>query len=361
MKTNTIKLFSITALSSLALLAGVFAAPANDDFVNASPLPSLPYYASVDTTGSTFEVDEPYPDCAYGYPVKTVWFSFTPSVTGTYVAYPDYGYNQEIGYSFPTVLGVYGFDGSSLTSLGCTTTYSTLALSLQAGVTVYLQLGGIDQGYGYGNEGSISFSFQLAPPPYVYAYSYSYEPNTYEPVTFYASVSDPANVYGFTYAWTLSDGTTSTAEYFTHQFAADGDYTATLTATTADGRFASSTVSIQVRTRDIAITKLTVPQSASPNQTKTISIDLKNKLVSDYVQVFLYKGGINGNEELIGSSTIYVPAKTTKVTTAKFNYTFTAADAAIGKATFKAVANILNGRDALPADNVAIATSTVKR
>jgi hypothetical protein len=41
-----------------------------------------------------------------------------------------------------------------------------------------------------------------------------------------------------------------------------------------------------------------------------------------------------------------------------FSYTFTAADKALGKVTFKAVANLLNGRDALPADNETISSPT---
>jgi len=41
-----------------------------------------------------------------------------------------------------------------------------------------------------------------------------------------------------------------------------------------------------------------------------------------------------------------------------FSYTFTADDARVGKVTFKAVANILGARDALPADNEAIAAPT---
>jgi hypothetical protein len=41
-----------------------------------------------------------------------------------------------------------------------------------------------------------------------------------------------------------------------------------------------------------------------------------------------------------------------------FNYTFTSDDAAIGKVTFKAIANLVSARDALPADNEAIASPT---
>jgi hypothetical protein len=47
-----------------------------------------------------------------------------------------------------------------------------------------------------------------------------------------------------------------------------------------------------------------------------------------------------------------------RTTPFSFNYTFTSDDAAIGKVTFKAIANLVSARDALPADNEAIASPT---
>lgn len=44
-----------------------------------------------------------------------------------------------------------------------------------------------------------------------------------------------------------------------------------------------------------------------------------------------------------------------RTTDFSFSYTFTAGDAHVGKVTFKALANIFGGRDALAADNEAIA------
>jgi hypothetical protein len=42
-----------------------------------------------------------------------------------------------------------------------------------------------------------------------------------------------------------------------------------------------------------------------------------------------------------------------------FSYTFTPGDAALGKVTFEAIATIAGPRDALSADNTAIASTTV--
>jgi hypothetical protein len=159
----------------------------------------------------------------------------------------------------------------------------------------------------------------------------------------------------------MSDGFTSDQGSSNHQFAADGDYTVNLTATTADGWSNSATQVIQVHTRDVSISKLSVPQTAASNQTKTINVDIKNNRYSDYVTVTLIKGLPSGGEQVIGTLTIYVPARATKPTTFKFSYAFTGSDAAIGKVTFKAIANLTNGREALPADNVAMATTLVGR
>jgi hypothetical protein len=47
-----------------------------------------------------------------------------------------------------------------------------------------------------------------------------------------------------------------------------------------------------------------------------------------------------------------------RTTDFKFSYTFTSTDASLGKVTFKAVASLIGARDALPADNEAVALPT---
>lgn len=351
MKTKTFTMTVIIVLVlSLALPSGVLAAPSNDNFADTEYLTTLTYSVFLDTSGASFEADEPYPTCGSGFPLKTVWFAYTPPTNQTLIARADY-------YYFPTVLAIYtGSSLSNLSATGCSNWSSRIAFQAQAGTTYYFQVAGF-----YGDEGTIPFTLEVAPPPQV-GISYSpYDPSTFDAMSFYANTYDPAGIYGFTYAWTLSDGTTSDQGSFNHQFASDGDYTVNLTATTADGRSGSSSLTIQVRTRDISISRLSVPQMASSNQTKTISVDIKNNRYSDYVQVVLYKGLPGGGEQQIGILTIYVPARATRSTTFKFSYTFTAADAAIGKVTFRAVANLVNGRDALPADNTSIASTIVNR
>jgi PKD domain len=201
----------------------------------------------------------------------------------------------------------------------------------------------------------------VTPPPMVNAYFSPFDPSVFDNMSFSSSVYDPANIYGLTYAWTIGDGTSSDQSSFSHQFASDGDYALNLMVTTVDGRSSSVAQNVQVRTRDVSINKLSVPQMAAVNQTKTINVEIKNNRYSDYVQVVLVKGLPGGSEQVIGILTLYVPARATKPTTFKFSYTFTSSDATVGKVVFKATANLVNGRDALPSDNTAIVTTTVNR
>ena len=340
----------LVLILALALPVGVLAAPSNDNFAGATQITNLPYSANVDTTGATFETNEPNPSCGYGYSLKTAWLAYTPSADVTLMAQVNY-------YNFPTILAVYtGSSVDSLSQIGCGLYYNTLAFKAQAGVTYYFQLAGL-----YGDEGTIPFFLQIAPAPQVNPGFYPSDPNTFDYVNFYANTYDPAGVNGFTYNWTISDGTTFDQYSFSHQFAADGNYTVNLTATTSDGRSASSSLSLQVRTKDVAISKLSVPQTAATNQTKTINVDVKNNRYSDYVTVNLYMGLPGGGQQSVGTLTIYVPAKAKQATTFKFSYTFTNADAAAGKVTFTAVANLANGRDAFPSDNTLIASTNVNR
>lgn len=351
MKTKTIlsSLILILALS-LALPVNVLAAPSNDNFADAQLIGSLPFSVYHDTSGATFEADEPNPTCGSGAPLKTAWFSYTPS--SDVLLMPRVNV-----YYFGSILAVYtGSSLADLSQVACSPYYQTFTLQARANVTYFFQIAGM-----YGEEGPIPFTLEVTPPPMVNAYFSPFDPSVFDNVSFNSSVYDPANIYGLTYAWTVGDGTSSDQSSFSHQFASDGDYALNLLVTTVDGRSSSVAQTVQVRTRDVSINKLSVPQMAAVNQTKTINVEIKNNRYSDYVQVVLVKGLPGGSEQVIGILTLYVPARATKPTTFKFSYTFTSSDATVGKVVFKATANLVNGRDALPSDNTAIVTTTVNR
>jgi PKD repeat protein len=199
----------------------------------------------------------------------------------------------------------------------------------------------------------------VPPPPNASFNPYPGDPSIYDIVYFENFSYDPGCYWcGMSAVWDLGDGTTSTAWTPSHQYAADGDYTVSLTVTTADGRTGSTTRDLQVRTHDVAITKFTVPQSAKAGQTRSVTVDINNTRYPEQVQVELYKSTIDG-WQWVGSLQLYVPVRPSNRTTSfAFSYTFTAQDAELGRINFRAVANIVNARDALPTNNEAISLPT---
>jgi hypothetical protein len=342
---STIAIILMLALGSVQPASAV---GTNDNFANATVISSLPFSITTDNYGATFEPGEPNPSCGNGYNLSTIWYAYTPSTNMSLTARSSY-------WNIPPVLAIYTGSFGSLTQIACGIYYPQFTFQALADVTYYFQLSGLYDS----DQGTIPFGLEATPLPQVWINYNPYDPTVYDNVFFFAEVYDPAGIYGNSYAWTLSDGTISDQSSFYHQFAADGDYTVNLTTTTYDGRSNTASTTLQVRTRDIAITKFSVPQTSKSNTTKTISVDVSNKRYSDYVTVTLYKGLPGGGEQQIGVLTIYVPARATRPTSFMFSYTFTPGDATVGKVTFRTAAAIASGRDALPADNTAIGTTLV--
>ena len=205
----TKKIFQRFASLILALVitfAGAvpaYAAPSNDNFADAIQITSLPYSISADTTGATFEFNEPNPTCNYwGNPLKTVWFAYTASSNTalTVRTFPS---------SITPILGVYtGSSLDSLTPAGCQYFGNDLTFLPQAGQTYYFQLSGL-----FGDEGNISFTLDVTPPPQVQISYNPSDPNIFDNVVFYPYVNDP--IGATTFAWSISDGATSDQYFLT--------------------------------------------------------------------------------------------------------------------------------------------------
>ncbi len=324
-------------------------APANDNFAGAKVISGLPYDDSADLTAASFEAGEPTPTC--GYMNKTVWYAYTPTASGSLSQRTDTSWP-------PTVVAVYA--GSSLQALqqvGCRYRYydnSLLTFHVDTGTTYYFQIGTND-------NGSASFHLQIAEPPYPNFAFYPNDPNVFDTVYFDNYSWDPANAGIQSILWDFGDGTTATDPWSpSHRYTKDSDFTAKLTVTTIDGRTASTTRTVPVRTHDVAITKFTVPQSASAGQTRQIVVGLNSKRYVDEVEVQLYKSTPSG-WQWVGTLKQTVPVRPSNRTTDfLFSYTFTKDDAAVGKVTFRAVANLISARDALPNDNEAIGSPPTK-
>jgi hypothetical protein len=318
--------------------------PSNDAFADATPITTLPFVETVDTSAATTEPGEPTPSCSRP-PSATVWYALTPSTTGSVSAHASSGGS--------TVLAAYtGSSLTTLTELSCRPfTGSVLTLHVNAGTTYYFQVDGF---------GSVlQFGIEVTPPP-VAGFSFGpSDPSIFDTVHFFDNSFDPGGLGIESQAWDFGDGATAMGCCPTHRYAADGAYTVRLTVTTVDGRTASTSQVVQVRTHDVAITKFTAPQAAKAGQTRQITVDVNNTRYPETVQVQLFRSVAGGGFQEIGNLTQSVPVRGANRTTPfSINYTFTSDDAAIGKVTFKAVANLVSARDALPADNEAIASPT---
>jgi hypothetical protein len=322
--------------------------PSNDDFANATSINSLPSTIDFNTTIATFQSGEPNPSCTYSAPpYKTVWYSFTASQDGSISAsIPSFNF-------YPFVAAYSGSGFNNLTQLGCGQYANKITFHVVHGQTYYFQVGGLN-----GDGGSGQFLLEATPPPQANFYTNPWDPSKYDTVQFQDNSYDPGNIGFQTYTWNFGDGTTAAGYSAPHKYAADGDYQVVHTVTTTDGRTATITQTVQIRTHDVAITKIATPASANVGQTKTITITLRNIAYPETVQIDLYKSTPNGFA-WVATITKAVPALSGNRTTAvNFSYTFTSDDAKLGKVTFKAVATIIGARDAYPSDNEAISSIT---
>jgi hypothetical protein len=329
--------------------AALAAAPSNDNFENAATISALPFSHTVNTAEATLQEGEPTPSC--GSPTETVWYAFTPAETVLITATAS----QVSPYAF-----VAAYTGSTLADLsevGCSV-YWPLTFRATAGQTYYFQVASLDP---YHVGGSVRFDLDVTPPPQA-AFSFTpSDPSIYDTVRFDDLSYDPGRVGIASAAWDFGDGATATGPSVYHRFAAEGDYTVELTVTTTDGRTGSTSQVVQVRTHDVAITKISAPASANAGQTRQISVEIRNDRYPETVRVDFYKSDLASGDGFrqIGSLTQSVPVRPANRTTSfAFNYTFTDEDATVGKVAFKAVATLQGAHDALPADNQAISSPT---
>ncbi len=324
-----------------------FPPPPNDNWANAQSIGTLPFDGNIDASGATRETGEPTPSCAIGYyPGGTIWYAFTPQETRSISA--------NAFTSNPLVLAIYtGSSLTSLTEIRCGIFASTLTFRAIAGTTYYFQVANPNA-----YAAVMGLHVEFTPLPQASFYFYPNDPSVFDTVQFYDSSYDPAGMGIQSEAWNLGDGTTATGCCPNHRYAAEADYTVELTVTTTDERTASTSQVVHVKTHDVAITRFTAPQSASVGQTRSFAVDVNSKRYVENVQVQLFKS-VPGGYQLVGTLTQQVPVRPSNRTTSfKFSYTFTKDDATIGKVTFRAVATLIDARDALPADNEAIASPT---
>ena len=319
-------------------------APPNDSFSNAIPVQDFPFTDTVDLAAAGTEPFEPTPSCAPVQVNRTVWYALTPaqdvSLSATVVNPPLQ----------PLVVVYTGNSLTGLTEMGCTNQYNGLAtFRALAGITYYLQIGAAFDQVGY-----LDVRVDVAPPPQVDFYLSPDPPSIFSPIQFCDLSNDPGQAGFQEFTWDFGDGTSSTGGCVLHQYASDGDYTVNHSVTTTDGRTASISRVIEVRTHDVSIVKVSAPRSASAGQSKPVTVSIRNTRYPEMVRVDLYKTAPTGE---VWIDTLFLPVPVTsgnRTTQFVFNYTFTAQDALIGKVSFRAAAFIEGANDAFPQDNIVV-------
>jgi hypothetical protein len=119
-------------------------APVNDDFNAPKVISTSTYTDTLDTRGATVASDDPeLTICGLGQGVATVWYKFTPSVSGQIQI-------DTIGSTYDTILAVWTGTRGSLTAQDCNDdrldeygsfvdTKSALTINVQAGVPYYIE------------------------------------------------------------------------------------------------------------------------------------------------------------------------------------------------------------------------------
>ncbi|RKT55123.1 PKD domain-containing protein [Saccharothrix australiensis] len=314
--------------------------PANDDFADAEPISTLPHRMEADASVATSEWGEPGSACEIWN--QTVWYAYRPTETRP-VTLKQRSYAHMAVYT--------GTSLPDLKPLTCATYDASTTFQAVAGQTYYVQLSPY-----YASHSKIEVDLVVAPSPAAAFEHDAPDPSLFDEITFRDASHDPGGTEIAALAWDFGDGATATGAEVRHRYAADGDYTARLTASTADGRAGTATKTIPVRTHDVGISGFAVPSSAVAGTSKPVTVTVANHRYDEAVRVTLYRSTPKGYVE-VGSATQWLP-KSAGRTSFPFRYTFTPDDGALGKVAFKAVVALEAGRDGYPSDNEVVAVPT---
>lgn len=141
----------VALLTAALLLSGAAVAraqPANDDIANATPITSLPFDDSLDTTEATMAPDDP--DCFGNGP--TVWYTFTPTENVSLLV------DAQTDTTYDSTLSVYTGSPGALTQIACSD--DRVIFEATAGTTYWFMAGSFFSEFG----GTLVFHAEVAPP-----------------------------------------------------------------------------------------------------------------------------------------------------------------------------------------------------
>jgi PKD repeat protein len=187
--------------------------------------------------------------------------------------------------------------------------------------------------------------------PTAYFWCDPVDPSTYDTIQFSNAVNDQFDVGVAAWFWDFGDGTSDTAQFPSHRFTQDGDYTVSLTITATDGRTTTSSQVVSVSTHNIAVVAFHAPRTAQVGKAKTFTIRVRNAVQPELATVALWRS-VPGGWAWVASTTQEIPvSRGGSTSTYTFSYTFTQEDLSTGSVAFKAAVSLEGARDAIPGDN----------
>ncbi|MFC4852968.1 PKD domain-containing protein [Actinophytocola glycyrrhizae] len=322
-------------------LRGVPAAP-NDDVAAAERVPGLPTSSTADLDRSSAAPDEVPPSCDPSA-TRSVWYSYTPS-SARWVGVKTGNESTAVSVHH----------GTALSEVDCEAEYGWAVFRAEVGETYLIRVASSAE-----DASQYYVDFRTAPALAPRAAG-SHAPDTvFRPAAVHLSSGDPMDQPVVSAHLDFGDGTAielADMDTVEHQYTEDGDYTLTLSVTTADGRSATGTSVLRVESHDVGISAFTAPAKARVDTTKQITVAVTNTRYDERVTVTLRKR-TDGSGPAVGTLTQTVPKGAT--VTFPFAYTFGPDD--VGTVTFDAVAGFTwPAEDDNPDDNTATATTTVR-
>jgi len=140
--------------------------PVNDDFDNATIIPSIPFSATEDATNATVAPDDPF--CFAR--TQTVWFSYTPTTDIRLEA-------NTFGSNYDTTVAVFTGTRGSLNQIACNDDssgglQSRVRFDAVANTTYYFMVSSISPAFP-ASSSNLFFNVLQAPPPFSFAPSVS--------------------------------------------------------------------------------------------------------------------------------------------------------------------------------------------
>lgn len=307
----------------------------NDAFASAK-VTGLPASQLGDLSEASAEPDEVTASCDAGAD-HSVWYRYTPERTRSVSVTAWYAYS-------PAISVYRGATRDSLSEVDCvaSASYQSSVFTATAGQTYHIRVAADAERAAW-----FDLRFATAPALTPSVYSYPDRPSVYDEIEFTPNAGDKLGRKFVSGEVRFGDGASApvTGEPIRHRYAADGDYQVVVTGTTSDGRTGTGVQALKVETHDVALSDLVVPADARVGQTKPITVSVANSRYDENVRFELLRLTVNNQFERVGSLNQWVPASGAKVRL-PFAYTYTAADAAAGKVTFKVSAEL-----AYPADD----------